>query len=80
MMKRTILLLTLLLITYSFFGQSKDVVIYWNPPNKTNVIKETDAIKRDRLLSSINLELDGNTILFQKKWLDKGFANSTSQI
>ena len=78
MMKRTILLLTLLLITYSFFGQSKDVVIYWNPPNKTNVIKETDAIKRDRLLSSINLELDGNTILFQKKWLDKGFANSTS--
>jgi hypothetical protein len=77
-MKRTILLLTLLSITSFLFGQSKDVVIYWDPPNKASSVKESKTIKRDRLLSSINLELDENTNLFQKKWLDKGFANGAS--
>lgn len=78
MMKRTILLLILLMITLSFFGQSKDVVIYWDPPSKASAVRESETIKRDRLLSSINLELNGNTILFQKNWLDRGFANGAS--
>ncbi|MEZ4858280.1 MAG: type IX secretion system sortase PorU [Flavobacteriaceae bacterium] len=78
MMKRTILIPILLFVSLLSFGQSKDITIYWDNPSKIFSEKETAAIKRDRLLSRINLQLDGDEILFQKKWVDKGFANSST--
>ena len=78
MMKRTIFLCAFLFITVLSLGQSKDVVIYWNLPKSTNIQQLTSNEKKDRLLSYLNLQLDGDTIIFNKNWLDNGFANEKS--
>lgn len=78
MMKRKILPIILFFVSFIFLGQTKDVIIYWDTPSKAASLKESKEIKKDRLLSRINLQLDDDIIIFQKKWLDKGFANSNS--
>lgn len=78
MMKRTIFLSKLLLVSWLSMGQSKDVVIYWEAPNPTTNKQQTNQEKRENLLSYLNLQVDGDTMIFQKNWIDKAFANESS--
>ncbi|MEZ4778945.1 MAG: type IX secretion system sortase PorU [Flavobacteriaceae bacterium] len=78
MMKRTIFLPLLLFVTFLSLGQSKDVVLYWEVPKADSKKTETTQEKKDKLLSYLNLQLEGDTIIFNKNWLDQGFANPST--
>jgi len=83
-MMRKLLLLSLgLLLSGLSFGQQKNVTIYWesdegSKASSLTTSKLTDAERRERTLSQINLQLEHDQLLYQQQWEDQGFANENS--
>jgi hypothetical protein len=82
MMKKALLLLSILLLSLTINGQIKQIKIPWGGVSKTinnNSFKNFDATKDHETTFSLLTYLDPDMpLLYRKQWEDNGYANERS--
>lgn len=65
------------MVTIQFTGQSKNITVPWDYSER-NSISAKSTVTRLPAKNALGLQIDNENLVFQSKWKDNGFANSTT--
>jgi len=79
-MKKTILLISLLVLPFISKAQTKTITIDWGEKSNAPSIEVSKEKKKEKIIASINLRLDGAIPLYQEQWRDNGVVDENSLV
>lgn len=81
MMKKTILLISFILLPFLLLAQTKNITIQWGTDaNKTAAVSSMKKanVSKENTFDNLRLQIDEEGLLFTDQWEDTGFADENS--